>query len=73
LFIRDDNGYAWTFVGAKLFGKIVAVKDLLDKVPEAGYFCNSWEEGIQILNEMGYITGNTEIIDPDEYDKFNET
>lgn len=77
LFIRDDCGYAWTLIDLKPkpHWKIIAMKDLLeiDKVPEAGYFCSCWEEGIQILNKMGYITGNTEIIDPDEYDRFNET
>ena len=61
LFIRDDYGYAWTFDGTR----IVTLHDLLqeaigvEELGTGGYPCNSWEEGIRILND-GYITGTVE-------------
>jgi hypothetical protein len=48
-------GWAWTFDGER----IVTFSDIIDNVPEAGYPCASWEEGIRLLNETGYISGDT--------------
>lgn len=55
LYIRDDYGHAWYFHD----GRICCVLSDLDPDPENenGYACDTWEEGIRILNESGYITG----------------
>ncbi len=60
VFIRDDQGYAWTYEN----GRIATVLDLACGVKQAGYACANLEEGIAILNKTGHITGNTEILDP---------
>lgn len=60
LYIRDDQGYAWTFDN----GRIVSVRDLVDGVKMGGYECGSFLVGIAMLNKMGIITGNTEVLDP---------
>lgn len=52
LYIRDDLGYAWSFDGNRIF-LVSAERELAE---QNGYYCNSWEEGIAILNRDGYIT-----------------
>lgn len=60
LYIRDDLGHAWYYHPQD--GKIkLALADLQAKTKEEfednGYYCDSLEHGIQLLNQMGYITG----------------
>ena len=63
-YIRDDLGYAWYFKDGAIR---LVLAELEDKVPpelegkvpsdQNGYACVNLEEGIRLLNEMGYITG----------------
>jgi hypothetical protein len=71
LYIRDNQGFAWTFEPKNSEwpikeGRIVAVKDLIQGVLQSGYPCNSWEEGIQILNIKGFINGEEESFGEEE-------
>jgi hypothetical protein len=60
-YIRDDLGHAWYFKR----GKIRCVLADLELGKENGYFCDSFEDGVAMLNEMGYISGI-------EYDEFGD-
>jgi hypothetical protein len=52
IYIRDDSGELWFFEDGRIrhLGSEWIAED------QNGYPCNSWEEGIRLLNEMGYIT-----------------
>lgn len=58
IYVRDDLGHAWYYDGEKIR---LVLADLEAKDPkefeENGYYCDSLEEGIYLLNEFGYITG----------------
>jgi hypothetical protein len=44
-------------------GKIIPVYDLIAGV-KSGLACKDWNDGVAILNKQGYITGETEVLDP---------
>lgn len=58
LYIRDDLGHAWYFDGEKIR---LVLADLeaqdAEELEENGYYCDSLVHGIQMLNDMGYISG----------------
>ena len=51
LFVLDDLGYAWFFKDGR-----IQLEESAD-IPDNGYDCESLEDGIRLLNEYGYITG----------------
>ena len=51
IYIRDDNGHAWYFAGSRI--RCVAADD----TPDNGYLCSGLDEGVKVLNDLGYITG----------------
>lgn len=53
IYVRDDLGHAWYFSK----GKIRCVLADLELGKENGYYCDSLEDGISLLNKEGYITG----------------
>ncbi len=71
IYIRDDLGHAWFYKeereanakkGYHEFGTICMVLAEMEMIEtgtegENGYPCDSLEEGIKLLNEMGYISG----------------
>jgi hypothetical protein len=59
-YIRDDNGYAWYFDTE--LKRIVSMMDVVQGIKGSGYPCLDLQEGVEILNKMGYITGTVEEI-----------
>jgi len=60
IYIRDDLGHVWYYHPKD--GKIKLVLADLEATSredfeDNGYYCDSLEHGIQLLNEYGYITG----------------
>ncbi len=49
--IRDDLGTPWYYDEATAHIRCVA-----DDTEGAGYDCASFEDGVRILNELGYLT-----------------
>ena len=58
-YIRDDNGHAWYFSDGKIRCVLAELATTLspEERKENGYYCDSFEEGVSLLNEYGYITG----------------
>lgn len=60
VYVRDDLAHAWYYSPNE--GKIKCVladleADSEEERQENGYCCDSFEHGISLLNEYGYITG----------------
>jgi hypothetical protein len=64
LFIRDDNGWAWTIED----GHVVPVIDLIAGVKGTGFPCADWGDAVAILNRHEYITGITDSLEGDVAD-----
>ena len=56
IYVRDDLGHAWYYSDGAIR---LVLAELGGDVPfeENGYPCSNLEEGIELLNEYGYITG----------------
>lgn len=52
IYVRDDAGELWFFEDHRI--RMLAAEN----VPDNGYVCASFEEGIQLLNKWGYITND---------------
>ncbi len=50
LYVRDDQGERWYFDGDR-------IRCVGDASVDGGYACDSLEDGIRLLNQYGYITG----------------
>ena len=57
LYIRDDLGHAWYFDGDKIRLVLADLDTEGNFDEENGYPCDSLVHGIQLLNDMGYISG----------------
>ena len=60
IYIRDDLGHAWYYCPkSKKIKNVLADMEANteEELEENGYFCDSLEHGIRLLNEFGYITG----------------
>ena len=53
IYIRDDSGLAWYY--DEKAGRIKCLAAELIHEPDNGYPCDTLEEGIELLNEHGYI------------------
>lgn len=62
--VRDDFGHLWFCEGGRLY-LWSAEKELGE---ENGYACRDWNEGVRLLNEMGYIIQGS---DEEEQDRHN--
>lgn len=73
LYIRDDLGHAWYFHPKEKRMRLVLADleaDSREEFEGNGYDCESLEDGIRLLNEMGYISGvEYDDVDIDEYFK----
>lgn len=58
IYVRDDNGHAWYFRDGKI-RLVLAELEISEgeERNESGYFCDNLEQGIERLNQFGYITG----------------